>query len=215
MLKKLIDNCRMPRGFIGGIIVSLMNVGHAPLIRKGLEQSSLAPGQTVLDIGCGGGCAVDIMARRGTRVFGVDISPVSVRKSRRKNRKHIKAGKASIDLSGVDSLAFPPETFDLVTAFETVYFWANIRDNFRQVHEMLKPGGEFFIALEAYKENGRINNVPSVFLKLDMNVYSAEELMEMLRGAGFSAISHMKEKDGKKLYVSAVKRREEPDRVAA
>ena len=38
---------------------------------------------------------------------------------------------------------------DRVTAFETVYFWPELAQNFREVYRVLKPGGVFFICNEA------------------------------------------------------------------
>ena len=43
----------------------------------------------------------------------------------------------------------------MVTAFETVYFWPELAQNFREVYRVLKPGGVFFICNEA---NGFILN---------------------------------------------------------
>jgi len=39
-----------------------------------------------------------------------------------------------------------------VTAFETVYFWPELAQNFREVYRVLKPGGVFFICNEANGE---------------------------------------------------------------
>lgn len=215
MLKKFVDNCRLPSGLMGRVVLNMMNFGHAPLIRHAMSQINLAPGMTALDIGCGGGYAIQCMAERGARVYGVDISPVSVRKSRRKNSRYIRKGQVSIDLAGVDDMSFEPSAFDLITAFETVYFWQNLRANLRKVHELLKPGGEFFIALEVYKKDGKVMNLPGFFSSLEMKVYSAEELVGSLREAGFGAVSHILGKDGKGLYLSAVKEQAERQKTAA
>ena len=37
-------------------------------------------------------------------------------------------------------------------AFETVYFWPELAQNFREVYRVLKPGGIFFICNEANGE---------------------------------------------------------------
>jgi hypothetical protein len=47
------------------------------------------------------------------RVCGLDYSEVLVEKTRRLNRKAVREGRSEI---------WPSNTFDMVTAFETVYF---------------------------------------------------------------------------------------------
>jgi ubiquinone/menaquinone biosynthesis C-methylase UbiE len=47
------------------------------------------------------------------------------------------------------SLAFPDATFDLATAFETVYFWPGLEKCFKQVFRVLRPGGVFMICNES------------------------------------------------------------------
>ena len=54
--------------------------------------------------------------------------------------------------ASVAELPFKAEQFDVVTAFETVYFWPELAQNFREVYRVLKPGGVFFICNEANGE---------------------------------------------------------------
>ncbi len=46
--------------------------------------------------------------------------------------------------ASVAELPFKAEQFEVVTAFETVYFWPELTQNFREVYRVLKPGGDFF-----------------------------------------------------------------------
>ena len=46
--------------------------------------------------------------------------------------------------ASVAELPFEAEQFEVVTAFETVYFWPELVQNFREVYRVLKPGGVFF-----------------------------------------------------------------------
>ena len=43
--------------------------------------------------------------------------------------------------ASVAELPFEAEQFEVVTAFETVYFWPELAQNFREVYRVLKPGG--------------------------------------------------------------------------
>lgn len=57
--------------------------------------------------------------------------------------------------ASVTELPFEAEQFDVATAFETVYFWPELAQNFREVYRVLKPGGIFFICNEANGETAK------------------------------------------------------------
>ena len=186
MFKKLIMNCRYPQGFLGNIMLGLMNKGHGSLIRQVLKQQTSKSTDVILDIGCGGGIAINYMAQKAQKVYGIDYSETAVQKSQDKNKKYIAENKVEITQANVDDLSFVPETFDLVTAFETVYFWPNLTKNFANIYKMLKPQGKFVIAVEAYMENGEAKNFSKLWDCLDCKLYSAEEFQTMLQEAGFA-----------------------------
>lgn len=185
MLKKLIMNCRYPKGFLGYIILSLMNKGHGSFIRQVLKQETINPTDIILDIGCGGGLTINYMAAQAQKVYGVDYSQTAVKKSQDENKDYIKENKVEISQANVDQLPFDPETFDLITAFETIYFWQNIEKNFAHIYDLLKPNGRFLIAVEAYMENGEAKNFNKLFDCLNCKLYSSQELQTMLKNAGF------------------------------
>ena len=86
------------------------------------------------------------------KVQGIDYSAVSVEKARKVNAGAIAAGRCTVQQASVAELPFVAEQFEVVTAFETVYFWPELVQNFREVYRVLKPGGIFFICNEANGE---------------------------------------------------------------
>ena len=86
------------------------------------------------------------------KVQGIDYSAVSVEKARKVNASAIAAGRCAVQQASVAELPFEAEQFDVVTAFETIYFWPELAQNFREVYRVLKPGGTFFICNEANGE---------------------------------------------------------------
>ena len=99
----------------------------------------------VLDCGCGGGANIKTLLKRCPKgkVQGIDYSAVSVEKTRKVNAGAIAAGRCAVQQASVAELPFDAERFDVVTAFETVYFWPELAQNFREVYRVLKPGGTF------------------------------------------------------------------------
>ena len=54
------ENTRKPEGFGGKLMVAMMNLGHSPVARWGLQFLDAAPDARVLDCGCGGGAAIQV-----------------------------------------------------------------------------------------------------------------------------------------------------------
>jgi SAM-dependent methyltransferase len=209
MLKKILVNCRKPTGFIGRLFAGMMNWAHGPVIRAVVEHLAVTPEDVVLDIGCGGGAAIALMAGKGAKVYGVDHSEVSVKKSLAKNREAARNGRVEIQVADALRLPFSGETFTLVTAFETVYFWEDIQECFLRIHGVLQPGGRLAIALEGWKGENGVVNCPGVFVNnLPMNLYSEGELRELLLAAGFGSVSSLKGARGKWLCLMASKVRQ-------
>ena len=111
----------------------------------GAEFLQPAPDAMVLDCGCGGGANIKTLLKLcpNGKVQGIDYSAVSVEKARKVNARAIAAGRCTVQQASVAELPFEAEQFDAVTAFETVYFWPELAQNFREVYRVLKPGGIF------------------------------------------------------------------------
>jgi len=148
MIKSISKNFRKPKGVIGSMLLNGMNKRHEKLTKWALSLVDIQPGSRVLDVGCGGGNAVSLMSQRSQSVCGVDYSEVSVKKSRRKNAYSISQGRVDIVHGNVSALPFPDGGFDLVTAFETLYFWPDPAHDFSEVYRVVKDGGCFMAVFQ-------------------------------------------------------------------
>ena len=86
----------------------------------------------------------------------------------------------------VSSLDLPKETYELATAFETIYFWPGLDRCFGQVAGILKPGGWFMICNES-------DGTDASSLKYEkiidgMKIYTAQEIEAALEKAGFTEV---------------------------
>ena len=189
IMKKIFNQTRKPEGTLGKLMLSSMNTGHAKMADWGLSHlPEINPGQ-IAELGCGAGRNAGELLKRYPRahVTAIDYSPLSVEKARAYNREGIAAGRCSIQQGDVSELKLPPESFDLATAFETVYFWPGIENCFAQVAKVLKPGAWFLICNEA-------DGIDAGTLRFEkiidgMKVYKAEELEAALRKAGFTEVN--------------------------
>ncbi|WP_298518228.1 class I SAM-dependent methyltransferase [uncultured Methanobrevibacter sp.] len=181
------DNMRKPKGKLGNIQLKSMNKEHTPVSLWGLKHLDIKPDDIILDVGCGGGININRMAKKAKMVYGVDYSIESVKLSKEVNRQEIYDGKVKVLEGNVAKLPFEDNTFDIVTAFETVYFWPDIEKCFGEVKRVLKPGGIFLIGMES---NGSDNLIMKVSERLiDMTVYNDKEIKGFLKNNEFSDIT--------------------------
>ena len=189
LLKSFFSQTRKPEGVLGKLMVGGMNgSGHAKLADWGMAHlGGIAP-SNIAEVGCGGGRnAAELLKLYPEAVLtALDYSATSVETTRKTNRIEIAAGRCSVVQASVESLPFTAGSFDLVTAFETVYFWPGLEKCFAEVYRVLKPGGIFLICNESdgYDEGGK------KFEKIidGMKCYTAGELSSALKAAGFSEV---------------------------
>lgn len=181
------DNMRKPQGKLGNIQLKSMNKEHTPVSLWGLKHLNINPDDVILDVGCGGGININRMAKDAKKVYGIDYSIESVKLSREVNEKLIDNGRVEIHEGNVKDLPFEDNTFDIVTAFETVYFWPDIEKCFGEVKRVLKPGGTFLIGMES---NGSDNFIMKFWKHfIDMELYTDKEITSFLQNNDFSEIT--------------------------
>ncbi len=144
---------RKPSKWAGRFFLRAMNEGHSRLTDWGLAHVVMANDFTILDVGCGGGRTINKLATIATagKVCGVDYSEGSVAASRDHNAGLIQTGRVNIEKASVSKLPFANDTFDLVTAVETQYYWPDPAEDMREILRVLKPGGKLVIIAETYK----------------------------------------------------------------
>ncbi len=93
---------------------------------------------TLLDIGCGDGRFLGVMARRGWRVAGVDFDAAAVAQARQRRKLEVKVGTAA-------SQAASGEKYDRVTASHVIEHVAQPREFLRHCRQLLNPGGRIVL----------------------------------------------------------------------
>ena len=182
------QNTRKPVGFGGTIMVRLMNVCHSPRATWGFSKLSMRDNLNILDIGCGGGKNIATWLRKSknSHVTGLDYSEVSVADSSKKNNWAIKRNRCEILRGNVAEMPFSDNTFDCVSAFETIYFWPGLEECFTEVNRVLKHGGIFMVCNGSDGENE--SDEKWVNIIEGMSVYNEDQLHSALEKAGFYKI---------------------------
>lgn len=188
LFKDYVSQTRKPEGFLGRMMLSGMNSGHAAMADWGFAQLPARRPERAADLGCGGGRNAKELLKRypEAHVTALDYSALSVEKTKKHNSAMIRAGRCTVLQGDVSDLKLPAGTFDLATAFETIYFWPGLEKCFAQVAGILKPGGLFMICNES-------DGTDPTSLKFEkiidgMKNHTAEEIEAALKAAGFTEV---------------------------
>jgi SAM-dependent methyltransferase len=110
-----------------------------PTYEAALERVQIDPGQCVLDIGCGVGVFLRLVADRGAQPFGLDASE-SLIAAARERLPH-----ADLRVGDMESLPYEDDTFDLVTGFNSFFFANDMVAALREAGRVAKPGAPVVI----------------------------------------------------------------------
>ena len=205
LFKSFVSQTRKPEGFLGKMMLSGMNSGHAMLADWGFSLLPKITPSKALDLGCGGGRNAGELLKKypDANVTAVDYSDLSVVKARKYNRDMIVAGRCTVQQGDVSDLHLPEENYDLATAFETIYFWPGLEKCFRQVAKVVKPGGYFLICNESDGEDATGLKFEKI---IDgMKCHTAEEIESALKNAGFSKVKSVHHKS--KPWITVIARK--------
>jgi SAM-dependent methyltransferase len=121
---------------------SFAGVGN-PLLVGPLE-----PGETVLDVGCGGGMDVLLAARRvgaRGRAIGIDMTPEMLERA---GAAALAAGLSHVELhrGEAQAIPIPSETADAVISNGVLNLTPDKEEAFREIARVLRPGGRLLLA---------------------------------------------------------------------
>jgi len=188
LFKDFVSQTRKPEGFLGKMMLSGMNSGHAKMADWGFTHLPDIMPTKAVDLGCGGGRNAGELLKKYPKahVTAIDYSDLSVEKARDYNRDMIAAGRCTVQQGDVSNLKLPAGAFDLATAFETVYFWPGLEKCFAQVAKVLKPGGYFMICNES--DGTDATGVKYEKIIDGMKSHTVEAIEAALKAAGFSQV---------------------------
>jgi len=154
--------------------------------------ASLQPGETVLDLGSGGGfdcfLAVRAVGDKGL-VIGVDMTPEMITKSRRNAEK---AGMGNVDfrLGELENLPVADGMVDVIISNCVINLSPEKEKVFSEAFRVLKPGGRLAISdiVAAAELPDDIKNDMAIHTGCIAGASSIQELESMLHRTGFGNI---------------------------
>lgn len=206
--KELIVNARKPEGELGDQLLERMNNSHEQMAQWVCSHLDIEADDSILDIGCGGGVNVkrfaEMISDEG-KVVGIDYSDVSVEKTSKLNKEFIDEGKVEVVEGSVSEMPFDDKTFDLVTGFETIYFWPDFINDLKEVCRVLKKDGVVCFGNEVRHEDGEMDKYDELVDLLDMKIYTDDVLTQSLEMAGFKDVELSKNPENPWICIKAFK----------
>jgi SAM-dependent methyltransferase len=110
-----------------------------PTYEEALRHVGLGPGQRVLDIGCGVGAFLALVAERGAVPVGIDAAEALIELARRR------LPGVDLRVGEMEALPFDDDSFDLVTGFNSFFFANDMVAALREAGRVAKPGAPVVI----------------------------------------------------------------------
>lgn len=181
--------------------------------------AALKPGETVLDLGCGGGFDCFLASRQVGAdgfVIGVDMTPDMIMLARENAQK---AGYANVSfrLGEIEHLPVADSSVDVIISNCVINLSLDKEKVFMEAWRVLKPGGRLSIS-----DVVATAKIPD-YIKNDLNMLSGcisgaehiDNLREMLQTAGFSDIRLEPKDNSREILKSWVPESNVEDYVAS
>lgn len=170
----------------GGALVASLGCGNPTLL------ADLAPGETVLDLGSGGGIDVLLSARRVAptgKAYGLDMTPEMLDLARR-NQAEAGVTNAEFLEGTMEAVPLPDDSVDVVISNCVVNLSPDKPAVLREAYRVLKPGGRLAIADIVLRRQlpEPVQETMGLWTGCVAGALLDEEYRDLLRAAGFEEI---------------------------
>jgi len=153
---------------------------------------ALEPGQTVLDLGSGGGIDVLLSAKRvgpAGKVYGLDMTDEMLALARENQRK---AGITNVEFlkGAIEAIPLPDNSVDVIISNCVINLSADKDAVLREAFRVLKPGGRFAVSDVVVRGDmpPEVRRSMELWVGCIAGALEDTEYVSKLRGAGFGDV---------------------------
>ena len=118
----------------------LVEPAQSPFYEAAFDALGVGPGMHMLDAGCGSGLALVLAAKRGATPTGLDAADGLLHVARER------LPDADLCQGDLEDLPYDDDTFDAVTAFNSVQYATDPTNALREIRRVAKPGALVAVA---------------------------------------------------------------------
>ncbi|MDT8449141.1 MAG: class I SAM-dependent methyltransferase [Wenzhouxiangellaceae bacterium] len=156
-------------------------------VHETLKRLEVAAGHYVLDVGCGTGALLELLARRQPRgtYIGTDLSGEMLAVARRRL-----PGAVALHRAAAESLPLAGATVDLLVSTSVFHFVRGPDLALQEMRRVLKPGGKLVITdwCRDYLSCKLLNRYLRRFSPAHYHMYGSSEVTSLLKRHGFERI---------------------------
>jgi arsenite methyltransferase len=177
-----------PRGVRGRVVGKLLNRGNRGIVLAAVEATGARAGETVADIGFGGGLSLPpLLDAVGTdgRVIGVDIAASMIRGAAGRHREAVTQGRLVLHQAAMADLPMPAGSVDAAMTVHTLYFVADLASSLAALARVLVPGGRLAVGLG---DPVGMRRIPAT--RYGFRLRPIPEIVSGLEASGFTIVDH-------------------------
>lgn len=156
-----------------------------------MELAGVAPGDCVLEVGCGTG-SLSLAAKRKAgpsgEVFGIDVIPGMIEASQRKAAGANES--ITFQVGSINAIPFPDNRFDVVMCSFMIFHMADEtrRQGIAEIYRVLRPGGRLLVLDLALPDGALPRTIATRLLGFDSP--DMRQLIPPLEDAGFAQVEY-------------------------
>ncbi len=176
---------RKPEGDGGLLVAENMQLANVSLYNVILTQMGDLKAPNLLEIGFGNGAHFQRYygAFPSANITGVDFSQTMCDAAAELNPTAISNGSLTLHCGDALHINAAINTFDIAVAVNTLYFWQPLLDYLKEIHRVLKPGGQLMLG---YRPKETMDKLP--FTEFGFQKYEPAEIENLLLQAGFASV---------------------------
>ncbi len=138
---------RHPTGAFGWTVGHFMRFLNARSNASAIAALALQGDEDILELGCGPGHAIRLMAAQAPRsvIHAIDQSATMLAQSRSRNWATIQSGRVHLYQGRFEELPLRSHSIDKILAVNVAYFWRDPQRVLREARRVLRPGGTLSI----------------------------------------------------------------------
>ena len=187
-----------PQGVRGRLVGAMLNRANQAAVTAAVKALPLTDGDTVADLGFGGGVGLDLLLRHvGTsgHVNGVDVSATMLSHAARRFRRDIASGRLRLHAASMTELPLATDSLDGAITLNTIYFIPQLDLAFAELARVTKRSGRVVIGLG---DPDAMAGTP--LTRHNFRLRPVAEVIDLLRSAGLTVEDQRRLGQGDRIF---------------